>query len=250
MKPYTYLIRWTKLDISYYGVRYAQDCDPSDLWNPYKTSSIHVAKFIAEHGEPDVAQVRKTFIDVPVAQDWEHRVLKRTKAVSSDKWLNRTDNKSIAPQYGEDHPHYGKKGEAHHCYGKPNKGASEAQKRRWANPDNKNPMGDPAIVAKKVAKTSGDNHHMKRPEVAEKVSGKNNWIFQKTGALEERSKRFIEMNKARKGTQYRRVDCTYCGKDYSSVQIKQHEKRCEINLARLVVNTDQDVYNNLASNLI
>lgn len=243
MKPYTYLIRWTKLNISYYGVRYAQDCDPSDLWNPYKTSSIHVAKFIAEHGEPDVIQVRKTFIDVPVAQNWEHRVLKRIKAVSSNKWLNRTDNKSIAPQYGEDHPHYGKKGKAHHCYGiKKSAEFVEQQRQNWTG-DN-NPMKDSAVVAKKVAKTSGDDHHMKKADVAVKVSGKNNWIYQKPGALEARSKQFTAMNKARKGTHYRRVDCKHCGKDYSSVQINQHEKRCKMNLARLVANTDLDVYNN------
>lgn len=243
MKPYTYLIRWTELNISYYGVRYAQDCDPSDLWNPYKTSSKYVAEFIAKYGEPDVVQVRKTFIDVPVARLWEERVLKRMKVVRSNNWLNRTDNKSIAPQYGEDHPHYGKKGEAHHCYGiKKSAEFVEQQRQRWLLTGG--PMKNPDSVKKQKAKTSGDNHHMKRPDVAEKVSGKNNWIYQKPGALEARSKKFTEMNKDRKGTHYRRVDCKHCGKDYSSVQIKQHEKRCETHLARLVVNTDLDVYNN------
>jgi hypothetical protein len=245
MKPYTYLIRWTKLNISYYGVRYAQDCDPSDLWNPYKTSSTHVAEFIAEHGEPDVVRVRKTFIEVPVAQNWEHRVLKRIKAVSSDRWLNRTDNKSIAPQYGEDHPHYGKKGQAHHSYGKSNAGASKAQKQKWANFVGQHPWSDPEFIARNVASKSGDRHHMKQPEIVEKVSGKNNWIYQKPGALEERQKQFIEMNKARKGTHYRRVCCKHCGKDYASVQIKQHIRRCEMNLTSLVANTDSRVYNQL-----
>ena len=245
MKPYTYLIRWTKLNISYYGVRYAQDCDPSDLWNPYKTSSTHVAEFIAEHGEPDVVRVRKTFIEVPVAQNWEHRVLKRIKAVSSDRRLNRTDNKSIAPQYGKDHPHYGKKGQAHHSYGKSNAGASKAQKQKWADFVGQHPWSDPEFIARNVASKSGDRHHMKRPEVVEKVSGKNNWIYQKPGALEERQKQFIEMNKARKGTHYRRVCCKHCGKDYASVQIKQHIRRCKMNLTSLVANTDSRVYNQL-----
>lgn len=236
MRPYTYLIRWTELNISYYGVRYAQDCNPSDLWNPYKTSSKHVAKFIAEHGEPDVIQVRKTFIEVPVAQDWEHRVLKRIKAVNSNKWLNKTNNKSIAPQYGEEHPHYGKKGEAHHCYGiKKSVEFVAQQSKNWTT---SNPMINPAVVAKKVAKTSGANHHMKQADVVDKVSGKNNYIHKDPVALEARSNQFIAMNKARKGTHYRRVECNHCGKDYSSVQIKQHEKRCETNFARSVVNTD------------
>ena len=245
MQPYTYLIGWTELGISYYGVRYSHDCKPNDLWNPYKTSSTHVAEFIAKHGEPDVIQVRKTFIEVPVAQNWEHRVLKRIKAVNSDRWLNKTDNKSIAPQYGEDHPHYGKKGQAHHSYGKPNLGASLAQKEKWAKFVGQHPWSDPEFIARNVASKSGDCHHMKRPEVVEKVSGKNNWVYQKPGALEERQKQFIEMNKARKGTHYRRVCCEHCGKDYASVQIKQHERRCEMNLTSLVANTDSRVYNQL-----
>ena len=91
MKPYTYLIRWTKLNISYYGVRYARDCDPSDLWNPYKTSSHHVKEFIKENGEPTVIQVRKVFANAVLAQEWEHRVLKRMKVVGNSQWLNKND---------------------------------------------------------------------------------------------------------------------------------------------------------------
>jgi hypothetical protein len=244
LKPYTYLIRWTKLNISYYGVRYAQDCDPADLWSPYKTSSDKVKEFVLLNGEPDIIQVRKIFTDVMSARLWENRVLKRLKVVSDPRWLNKTDNKSIEPLYGKDHPHYGKTGEAHHSYGKPNEGASRAQKRKWANSTSQHPWSDPEFIARNVASKLGNKHHMKRPEVVEKVSGKNNWIYQKAGALEERQKQFIEMNKARKGTHYRRMCCGHCGKDYASVQIKQHERRCEMNLTSLVANTDLDVYNN------
>jgi hypothetical protein len=91
MQPYTYLIRWPQLNISYYGVRYAQDCNPSDLWNPYKTSSHHVKEFIKENGEPTVIQVRKVFANAVLAQEWEHRVLKRIKVVGNDQWLNKND---------------------------------------------------------------------------------------------------------------------------------------------------------------
>jgi len=245
MKPYTYLIGWPEFDRWYYGVRYARNCDPSDFWNPYQTSSQSVKSFIQEHGDPSIKLIRKTFDNAKSARLWENRVLKRMKVVDDGRWLNKTDNVAIAPLYGSDHPHFGKKGPEHHSYGKKNKLAADAQKRRWANPDNKNPMRDPDIVAKKVAKTSGNKHHMKRPEVAEKVSGKNNWIYQKPGALEERKKQFIEMNKARKGTHYRRLCCAYCGNDYASVQIKQHEHRCEMNLSSSIGNTDKAVYNNL-----
>lgn len=239
MQPYTYLIRWTKLGISYYGVRYSHDCTPSDLWNPYKTSSQHVKQFIVEHGEPDVIQIRKTFADTQSACLWENRVLKRMKVVSSDKWLNKTDNKSIAPLYGEDHPQFGKRGPACHSYGIKKPAIAEKMRIFQSSLGDKHNFKQPIAMAKRAEKMHGDNHHMKRPEVAEKVSGKNNWIYKKPGALEARSKQFIEMNKARKGTHYRRVCCEHCGKDYSSVQIKQHQKRCEMNLTSLVGNTDR-----------
>ncbi len=241
MKPYTYLIGWPEHNTWYYGVRYAKGCNPSDLWNPYKTSSTHVAAFVAEHGEPPVRQIRNTFDNAQAARTWEERVLKRMKVVVDHKWLNRTDNKSIAPLYGKDHPHYGKTGPAHHCYGiKQPKEFVEQQRQNWIV---NNPMTDPDVVAKKVAKTSGNNHHMNRSEVVEKVSGKNNWIYQKPGALEERRQQFIEKNKARKGTHYKRFLCQHCSKDYSSVQIKQHEQRCKSNLSSSVGNTGSGVYN-------
>ena len=247
MKPYTYLIGWPDQDKWYYGVRYAKGCDPTDLWNPYTTSSNHVKQFVHQHGVPSVRTIRRTFNSIAEARVWEERVLKRMHVVEDSKWLNKTDNKSIAPQCGEDHPHYGKTGPAHHSYGKKKTEVFvEEQRQRWLLTGG--PMKNPESVKKQKAKTCGDNHHMKRPEIAEKVSGKNNWIYQKPGALEERRQKFIEMNKARKGTHYRRLQCQYCSKDYSSVQIKQHEKHCQTNLTSLVGNTDKAVYNNLVGN--
>lgn len=249
MTPYTYLIGWPEHNTWYYGVRYANGCNPSDLWNPYTTSSDHVANFVAEHGDPPVRQIRHTFETAMHARIWEERVLKRMKVVGSDKWLNKTDNRSIAPLYGKDHPHYGKTGPAHHCYGKPNLGAADSQRKRWARPDAKHHWSDPEFISRRVAEHSGENHHMKRPEVAKKVSGKNNWVYQKPGALEERRQQFIERNKARKGTHYKRLLCRHCSKDYSSVQIKQHEKKCSANLTSSVGNTDKAVYNNLVGSI-
>ena len=248
MKPYTYLVGWPEHNIWYYGVRYSQDCSPSDLWNPYKTSSAHVKKFIADNGEPTVIKVRKVFDNESSARLWEHRVLKRLKVVGDPRWLNKTDNKSIAPLYGEDHPMAKPENRAKVAGDNHPQKKSEARERarqRMLALGDEHWWKDPEVIARKVAKTSGDKHHMKRPEVAEKVSGKNNWIYQKPGALEERSQRFIKMNKARKGTHYRRVCCEHCEKDYSSVQIKQHQRRCKMNLTSLVANTDSRVYNQL-----
>lgn len=99
--PYTYLIGWSKLNTYYYGIRYAKNCNPNDLWNPYKTSSKYVKKYIEDNGEPDIIQIRKIFTDVKIAQNWEHKVLKRLRVVYRQDFLNKTDNKSIDIDYAK-----------------------------------------------------------------------------------------------------------------------------------------------------
>lgn len=114
--PYTYLIGWPELNKWYYGSRYAKGCDPSELWVKYFTSSKQVKEFRKKHGEPTVKTVRKIFVDSVSVRMWEHRVLKRLKVIHDDKWLNKTDNKAIAPQPGELNPMFGKVGElSHRC---------------------------------------------------------------------------------------------------------------------------------------
>lgn len=95
MIPYTYLIGWSKLNIWYYGVRYANNCRPEDLWKTYFTSSQHVQNFRKMHGDPDIIEIRKTFSDKQKAQLWESNVLKRLKVTETNKWLNQTDCSSI-----------------------------------------------------------------------------------------------------------------------------------------------------------
>lgn len=93
--PYTYLIGWTRHNKFYYGVRYAAGCDPADLWVTYFTSSTHVSQFRTSYGEPDIIQVRKTFSSAAAAISWETRVLTRIGVISSEHWINRTNNKAI-----------------------------------------------------------------------------------------------------------------------------------------------------------
>ena len=59
--PYTYLIGWKSLNLWYYGVRISKNCNPSDLWVTYFTSSKYVAETVKTHGDPDVVQIRKIF---------------------------------------------------------------------------------------------------------------------------------------------------------------------------------------------
>ena len=88
--PYTYIIGWRSLDVWYYGVRYARGCDPSDLWVSYFTSSEHVKVFRELHGDPDVVETRKVFLSSEMARAHEERVLRRLKAITSPRWLNKS----------------------------------------------------------------------------------------------------------------------------------------------------------------
>lgn len=91
-KPYTYLIGWSQLGKYYYGVRYAKNCHPDDLWQSYFTSSKNVKKFAAKHGNPDLIIIRRTFESANSAMIWENKVLKRLDARNHPKMLNATNN--------------------------------------------------------------------------------------------------------------------------------------------------------------
>ena len=100
-QPFTYHIAWTEQDLHYYGVRYADQCNPTDLWTSYFTSSKVVAQLRADLGEPDVIEVRRIFQDSDAAIDWENKVLRRLNVMESDTWVNRNIN--IAPRWHESH---------------------------------------------------------------------------------------------------------------------------------------------------
>jgi len=89
---YTYLIGWSKLNRWYYGVRYAKDAHPNELWMRYFTSSKVVKKFVEINGEPDVIEIRKTFDSPSKARLWESRVLTRMRVSSDNRFLNITTN--------------------------------------------------------------------------------------------------------------------------------------------------------------
>lgn len=86
---YTYRIKWTKLNLSYYGVRYHKKSSPADLWKKYFTSSKSVQTIRQLHGDPDIIEIRKTFgVDIQSAINWELRVLKKLGIPKNIKWLN------------------------------------------------------------------------------------------------------------------------------------------------------------------
>ena len=122
--PYTYLIGWTSKDLWYYGVRYANNCNPNELFVSYFTSSVYVKEIINTLGVPDVIEVRKIFNNKTKARQWEHKVLTRLDVINKSKWLNKTNNISFSPEIcrdsklGSKNPMFNKKGKLHPWFGK------------------------------------------------------------------------------------------------------------------------------------
>lgn len=88
IKSYTYHLYWSATDTHYYGVRWAKNCDPADLWVSYFTSSKYVKDYAKRYGDPDVIEVRKTFDSVNAGRAWEHRVLTRLRVSKRTNYLN------------------------------------------------------------------------------------------------------------------------------------------------------------------
>lgn len=91
-RPYTYLVGWSIHNKWYYGVRFAKNCHPNDLWVKYFTSSNRVKDLRNQLGEPDIITIRKVFNSAEKARLWESKVIRRVKAVRDPKWLNQSDH--------------------------------------------------------------------------------------------------------------------------------------------------------------
>jgi hypothetical protein len=94
--PYTYLVGWSDHNLWYYGVRYAKDCNPADLWVSYFTSSTKIKEYRQSLGEPNIKQIRKIFNNSKSAKIWEDRVLARLNVRDNPKWINQSNNYSFA----------------------------------------------------------------------------------------------------------------------------------------------------------
>lgn len=92
--PYTYRIYCIPTNQYYYGVRYAKNCHPSDLFVSYFTSSVNVKTLIKEHGiNQFVTEIRKVFSDNESAINWESRVTK--KVIYWGHYLNANSGKAF-----------------------------------------------------------------------------------------------------------------------------------------------------------
>jgi hypothetical protein len=77
MKPYTYVVGWSKHNKYYYGCRHAKVADPTDLWVSYFTSSNYVAVLRDMYGEPDVVRIHKTFETPRECVNYERRIIRK-----------------------------------------------------------------------------------------------------------------------------------------------------------------------------
>jgi hypothetical protein len=228
--PYTYLIGWTKLNIWYYGVRYAKDCHPSDLWVRYKTSSNYVKNFVLQHGDPDIVQVRKIFTEVNKARLWEETVLRRMNVINDDKWLNKNNARSIDPTtvpHGDSHwtrnnPKYSKHFSLHGPMSSETTRAKITGDNHYSRKPgytaSNHPMKRTEVIEKVKAAVSGDNHYTHKPNY-----DNSNHYAKRPQSRQRRS----ELNGLRKGTAFRKVVCPQCAKEIGANVFPQHRRKCE-----------------------
>lgn len=78
MKAFTYLVVLKSTGQFYYGTRFAKNCDPSELWSTYFTSSKLILDLVDSLG-PDAFDysIRKVFDNAQAALNWEQRVISK-----------------------------------------------------------------------------------------------------------------------------------------------------------------------------
>jgi len=97
-QSFTYRVRFIPTGEYYYGVRFAKNCHPSDLWTKYFTSSKKVKNLIKKHGKDSFeVEIRKLFKDSEEAIAWEHRVNIHTK--NWPNYFNQSDAKHQGSRY-------------------------------------------------------------------------------------------------------------------------------------------------------
>jgi hypothetical protein len=89
--PFTYIIGWSEHKKFYYGAKYAQGCNPKDLWESYFTSSEYVKEFREKNGEPDIIKIHRTFSDKESCVLFESEYLTKIDAKNKIIFLNQSN---------------------------------------------------------------------------------------------------------------------------------------------------------------
>jgi len=212
-QPFTYRIKWSKINKSYYGMRYGENSHPDTLWTTYFTSSKEVIKYREIYGEPDVIEIRKTFSDISSAIMYEQSVLKRLHVRNNINWINQQENGPVVtknPMQGIIHSKETRSKISNSHKGKIpwNKGKKCPQLSKHMIENN--PMKNPKTAEKVGKKLKGRKSHNKITKTVE-------WVCEYCGIVETRIKtikktnyRFCNKscaasysNKKRKGTKYK-----------------------------------------------
>jgi hypothetical protein len=91
-QPFTYLIKFKPTGQVYYGVRYAKNCNPTQLWTTYFTSSKQIKNLIKEYGIASFqTQIRHVFNTKEAAVLWESKILSKFNAALNPLWLNQNN---------------------------------------------------------------------------------------------------------------------------------------------------------------
>jgi hypothetical protein len=90
--PFTYCITFTITGQKYYGVRYAKNCHPMQLWTTYFTSSVIIKNLINLYGKDAfLYEIRKTFSSANDSRKYEHKFLSKINAARNPNWLNSSN---------------------------------------------------------------------------------------------------------------------------------------------------------------
>lgn len=190
---YTYLIGWKSLDVWYYGVRYANTKPPTDdLWKEYFTSSKYVHDFCKTHGPPDVIKIHKIFDSVDEAIHYESKFLRRVKAKTSERWLNKNDVLAPPQLVAEENGFFGR---TH----------SEEQKLKWSRERTGRPLSDETKL--KLKGRTPWNKGVREcfseqtlQKMSEAKKGKPSWNSGKTGIFSQETLQKMSNAKAGKTT--------------------------------------------------
>lgn len=172
--PYTYKIEFKPTGQYYYGVRYAKNCHPDDLWITYFTSSKIIHNLIDKHGLDEFnVEIRKIFPNNPEkAKLWEHKVLIKLNIPHNPQYLNCSNGVKFYLPEGYKH-------------------SIETKKKMSVKA---NLPKNTAISIENLKKAVEKNIGTKRTNnFIKQVSGENNYMFGKTHS--EQAKEVMSMKK-------------------------------------------------------
>jgi hypothetical protein len=175
--PYTYLLTHISTGRKYYGVRYANNCHPGDLFVKYFSSSSLIKQLIMEEGKTAFEfEVRKTFTSKEAACLWEAKVLTRMNVLHREDWFNANIAgcfKGPASQRTKQRMSFSKKQYYDRGGKAPNQGRKLSEK--WKQNISASTKGKPKSNGQKLSKTAtGRKKHLRD-------DGSWTWIYPSKG---------------------------------------------------------------------